>query len=109
MNELESLRKFLEERHWFLDSWFLLSALRGPDSNDYELKERTTWRIRSAICESYFIPSRDFGEPDKGTYDEIYDRIKKEFPDAQDHFVDHYSKACVTYWYLREAGQGEIK
>jgi len=69
-----------------LDLWNILTALRGPDSEDDFLKNKTTARIRGAI-----------GLDPRG----LFFRVSTEKPctlnfnemDAQDHFRIHYNNA----------------
>jgi hypothetical protein len=91
------------------DLWFLLSALRGPDSQDNtqddNLKIRTTWRLRDAIAPKFFIHSPERqnrplpDKPDTGEDRFIFQRriramLQQEFPESQDHFIRHYADAC---------------
>jgi hypothetical protein len=91
------------------DIWAFVSALRGPDSEDTALKNRTTWRIRSALAPEFFIsgssgtplPPDKPGPTETDRNDFCYrlkDDLKKEFPQAQLHFLQHYAEACWSYW-----------
>ena len=97
--------------------WDLLSALRGPDNDDDGLKLRTSWRLRMALAPEFFsgILGVSADLPDKPGEDEGLDAfdanlraaIKKEYPTAQRHFLDHYVGACWVYWKYYHVEEGE--
>lgn len=111
-NALKLVRGILSGHTWSDDEglgiWSLISALRGPDSGDGELKERTTWRLRRAINPEFFVGFSDgpHPRPDKPraeeSPDDFYDRVggilRASFPDAEVHFLRHYIEACWYFW-----------
>lgn len=96
---------------WWGDTllWPLVSAMRGPDSSDEQLKKRTTRRIRNAVAPNYFDYPETTEEPDKPFPHEtifnfcprIASELQGEFPSAQEHFLGHYAWACWVYWELK--------
>jgi len=94
--------------------WDLLSALRGPDNADEELKWRTTKRLRSALAPQFF-GDHAFPLPDKPEEKEFFssfetrvsNEIYQQHLTAQRHFVNHYARACWAYWKYYRVEKGE--
>jgi len=88
--------------------WDILTALRGPDSDNNDLKAITTASIRGAIGlnqnnvgaitnnEKPFGADLDLNAGSQGYY-EIADKLRANFRDqAQFHFISHYRAALTA-------------
>jgi hypothetical protein len=113
MNAIEALKAVVEVlNHDDDDSrllWHILTALRGPDNSDKNLKEATTARLRHAIgikhCPRYCGPHRPYGsngallstEPLPSSSD-VYETVLQS---AGSHFANHILKAIITIEYFQ--------
>ena len=74
--------------------WWILTALRGPDDGSMCLKDETTSRIRHAVG---LQASRQFivegGSPLGLDQDSPSSTVKRRYPRAEHHFLNHYEKA----------------
>lgn len=113
---LDVVRRMMAGTTWSQDTgksaWALVSALRGPDDENPNLKRRTTNRLRAAIAPEFFNVSAldrvPLDRPEAGEFegqfkDRVVNQIRIEFPDAQGHFLFHYADACWVY--SREGGR----
>lgn len=69
------------------DVWHILTALRGPDADDYEIKGRTTARLRSAVCGRFAMVCG--GTTDEGPV-VMY---REDMMEVGSHFYDHMEMA----------------
>lgn len=67
--------------------WVILTALRGPDHGDFDLKSATTSLIRGAVLGN--IPNAFSETVDSARFLEI----RCDTPGRYDHFVNHASQA----------------
>jgi hypothetical protein len=86
-----------------IDLWTVLTALRGPDNRDKELKMRTTSRIRGAIGlhqhQHGFLVSRETPEP-------VPTPTTPTGWEPLDHFASHYNEAVDVLKQLRLISKG---
>lgn len=96
---LNQIVQFLNgiERSEVQDLWNILTVLRGPDSDDDALKEKTTASLRGAlglkVCGAIINTHSPFGTDYlNSNYLRIagIEQLKKSFPGTQHHFADHY-------------------
>ena len=103
---LASIVKFLQvEDEESVDLWAILTALRGPDSGDYAVKQATTARLRHVIglreynSDSFLRYFTTSPEP----------LMKCQHGDGKSvHFVSHFNHAVETLLEFNRQEQKEV-
>ena len=110
LNEmLDMIDKFLTYNPKASVLWDILSALRGPDSDDMELKEQTTIHIRSAA----FPLTATVGSLCGIAYFAKKEDASKRLPyfakrvNTHPHFMFHYQEAVRQLIQLNRMQKGE--
>lgn len=103
----EPTRKLLESLDEFFatadtestkEVWNVLTALRGPDSEDARLKYETTARIRSKVFPR-LAQRNEWEDVARAIFSGNLDRPERFWPrHGEEHFLSHVNSATNVLW-----------
>jgi hypothetical protein len=92
---LQQIERMLDKQPYSADLWDILSAVRGPDSRKWGIKDATTTIIRSAAFPSHPCEERSFYGEDSAEKAETRKRLFKKKQDHR-HFRTHVFDAFAA-------------
>lgn len=89
--------------HWALQNynkepenlWYILTALRGPDSDDYEEKQKYTCPIRTAVLPQ-LARKASADTLSSVSYVQLGELVRKHYGDENFHYRNHIRMAAKT-------------